>query len=133
MIQESHEDRSHSLRAPTSSFDLASLSLARPASFHSRKIHQRINMLNISKRIPLHVLPKQASCGTTSLFRYNGNKFQRCTTEVFDRVTTDSDEKKDEEEKGGRGCERERLPRRRQGESRLPVQSRTVSKLLSKW
>ena len=59
--------------------------------------------------------------GTLSLFRYNGNKFQRCTTEAFDRVS-----KKKDEDETSRGCERERIPRRRQGESRLPVQRRTV-------
>ena len=43
---------------------------------------------------------------------------------MFDRAAA----KTEENEEKPRGCERERLPRRRQGEPRVPVQSRTVSK-----
>ena len=60
------------------------------------------------------------------LCRFNGNKFQRCTTEVFDREKPDK--KKEEKENG---CEREnRLLRRRQGGFRAPVKTRTVGKEL---
>ena len=65
------------------------------------------------------------------LCRYNGNKFQRCTTEIFAGAGTKKG--KDESEEDLEGCERERLPRRRQGGSRAPVQSRTVSKDFLKW
>ena len=55
---------------------------------------------------------------------YNGNKFQRCTTEVVNRLVTKDEEENDEE--NSRDCERERFPRQRQGGPRPPVRSRTV-------
>ena len=63
---------------------------------------------------------------------YNGNKFQRCTTEVVNRLVT-KDEEEDDEEKNSRDCERERFPRQRQGGPRPPVQSRTVGAQRLAW
>ena len=92
-----------------------SVSMGRPFNFY---------IYNICTYTQIKIYTYFSTTSSMLLCRYNGNKFQRCTTEVFDRAAA----KTEENEEKPRGCERERLPRRRQGEPRVPVQSRTVSK-----